>query len=204
MKQGFCFCARKFAAPVIELFVEEIKGRENIPQNTNFILAVNHQSNLDHLFIPLPIKDKLEKTHFIGKRDNIFQFLLIGWFYWLAETIPVNRKAKDKRKVLEKALEALKNGQIIIIYPEGTRNRKKNLLTGRTGAAELAIRSGRPIVPVGIIYKNHKPRNLPLRINVGKPLYFKETLSYKNLKEATDKIMREISFLSEKPYSKHV
>jgi len=201
MKPVFSFCARKFIAPIIEIFVEDIKGKENIPQDTNFILASNHQTNLDHLFVPLPIKDRLEKTHFIGKMDNLLQFLLAGWFYWLAETIPVNRKAKDKRKVLEKAIEALKKGQIIIIYPEGTRNRKKNLLPGKTGAAELAIRSGVPIVPMGVIYKDHKPKKLPLRLNIGEPMYFKEELSYENLKEVTEKIMREISFLSEKPYS---
>lgn len=201
MKPAFCFCARKFIAPIIELFVEEIKGKENIPQDTNFILASNHQTNLDHLFVPLPIKDRLEKTHFIGKMDNLLQLLLAGWFYWLAETIPVNRKAKDKRKVLEKAIEALKKGQIIIIYPEGTRNRKKNLLSGKTGVAELAIRSGVPIVPMGVIYKDHKPKKFPLRLNIGEPMYFKEELSYEKLKEVTDKIMREISFLSEKPYS---
>jgi len=200
MKPAFCFCARKFIAPVLENFVEEIRGKENIPQDTNFILASNHQTNLDHLFVPLPIKDKLEKAHFIGKMDNIFQFLLAGWFYCLAETIPVNRKAKDKRKVLEKAIEALKKGQIIIIYPEGTRNRKKILLTGKTGAAELAIRSGVPIIPMGVIYKDHKPRKFPLRLNIGEPMYFKEELGYEKLKEVTDKIMREISFLSEKTY----
>jgi 1-acyl-sn-glycerol-3-phosphate acyltransferase len=202
MKPAFCFFARKFVAPIIEFFVEEIKGKENIPQDTNFILASNHQTNLDHLFVPLPIKDKLEKAHFIGKQDNVLQFLLASWFYWLAETIPVNRKAKDKRKVLEKATEALKNGQIIIIYPEGTRNRKRELLLGKTGAAELAVRSGVPVVPMGVIYKDHRPRHFPLCLNIGKPLYFKEGLDYENLREITDKIMREISFLSGKPYIK--
>jgi len=200
MKPVFCFCARKFLAPVLENFVEEIKGKENIPQDTNFILVSNHQTNLDHFFVPIPIKDKLEKTHFIGKMENIFQFLLASWFYWLAETIPVNRKSKDKRKVLEKAIEALKNGQIIIIYPEGTRNRKKNLLPGKTGAAELAIRSGVPIVPMGVIYKDHNPRKFPLCLNIGEPMRFQGELSYENLKEVTDKIMREISFLSGKHY----
>lgn len=202
MRPAFCFFARNFLKPIINPLVEEIKGLENIPKDTNFILAANHQSNFDHFFVPLPIKDKLEKVHFIGKQDNFLQFLLAGWFYWLAETIPVNRKSKDKRKVLERAAEVLKNGQIIIIYPEGTRNRKKNILVGKTGAAELAMKSGAPIVPLGIIYKNHKPRQFPIRINIGKPLYFKQEPNYKNLKDATEKIMKEISFLSEKKYLK--
>jgi 1-acyl-sn-glycerol-3-phosphate acyltransferase len=198
MKPAFCFFARKVLKPIFSPHIEEIKGLENVPKDTNFILAANHQSNLDHFFVPFPLEDRLEKVHFIGKRDNILEFLVASFFYWIAETIPVNRKAKDKRKVLEKAVETLKKGGIIIIYPEGTRNRKKEILEGKTGAAEMAIRSGVPIVPVALIYKNQEPRRLPLRIKVGKPLYFKQEMDYENLREATDKMMKEIYLLSER------
>lgn len=198
MKPAFCFFSRKVLKPIFSPHIEEIKGLENIPKDTNFILAANHQSNLDHFFVPFPLEDRLEKVHFIGKRDNILEFLVASFFYWIAETIPVNRKAKDKRKVLEKAVETLKRGGIIIIYPEGTRNRKKEILEGKTGAAEMAIRSGVPIVPVALIYKNQEPRRLPLRIKVGKPLYFKQEMDYENLREATDKMMKEIYLLSER------
>jgi len=201
MKPAFCFFARKFLKPVLEPHIEEIKGLENIPRDTNFILASNHQTNLDHLFVPFPVEAVLEKVHFIGKRDNILEFLVASFFYWIAETIPVNRKAKDKRKVLEKAVEALKQGGTIIIYPEGTRNKKKDILEGKTGAAEMAIRSGVPIVPMALIYKNQEPRHLPLRIKVGKPIYFKQELDYESLKRATDVLMREIYSLSERSVS---
>ena len=201
MKPAFCFFARKILKPIFSPYIEEIKGLENIPKDTNFILASNHQSNLDHFFVPFPIESSLEKAHFIGKRDNILEFLVASFFYWAAETIPVNRKAKDKRKVLEKAVETLRKGGIIIIYPEGTRNRKKEILEGKTGAAEMAIRSGVPIVPMALIYKNKEPRRFPLRINVGKPLYFKQELDYQSLREATDRLMKEIYFLSERNIS---
>lgn len=196
MKPAFCSFARKFLKPLLSPHIEEIKGLENIPQNTNFILAVNHQSNLDHFFVPFPLENSLEKVHFIGKRDNILEFLVASFFYWVAETIPVNRKAKDKRKVLEKAVETLKRGGIIIIYPEGTRNRKKEILEGKTGAAEMAIRGGVPVVPMALIYKNQEPRHFPLRIKVGEPLYFKQELDYESLREATDRLMKEIYSLS--------
>ena len=118
MKKPFSVFARNVLGPLIEKFcVEEIKGQENIPEDTNFILASNHQSYFDHFFVPLPIRDRLEKVSFIGKLDSKWQALQWGWFYWLAETIPINRKAEDKRKVLDKALKVLKRGGIIIITP---------------------------------------------------------------------------------------
>ena len=202
MKKPFSVFARNVLGPLIEKFcVEEIKGQENIPEDTNFILASNHQSYFDHFFVPLPIRDRLEKVSFIGKLDSKWQALQWGWFYWLAETIPINRKAEDKRKVLDKALEVLKRGGIIIIYPEGKRNRKKELLEGKTGVAELAVKSEAPVIPLGLIYKNNNPLALPVCLNIGNPMYFRESENCQNLREITDKIMREIAKLSKKTYA---
>jgi len=201
VKKPFSIFARNVLSPLIEKFwIEEVKGQENIPQDTNFILASNHQSYFDHFFVPLPIRDRLERVRFIGKLDSKWQALQWGWFYWLAETIPINRKAEDKRRVLDKALEVLKKGGIIIIYPEGKRNRKKELFEGKTGVAELAVKSGAPVIPLGLIYKNNNPPRLPVRINIGRPLYFRKSENCQNLREITDKIMREIAKLSEKTY----
>jgi 1-acyl-sn-glycerol-3-phosphate acyltransferase len=200
MKKPFAIFARNFLGPLIEKFIEEVKGKENIPKDTNFILAPNHQSYFDHFFVPFPIVDRLEKIRFIGKMDSRWQALQWAWFYWLAETIPINRKAEDKRKVLDIALEVLKGGGIIVIYPEGKRNKEKELLEGKTGVAELAVRSGKPVIPLGLIYKDNHPPQLPVRINIGQPLYFKRNDDNQNLKEITDKIMREIAKLSEKIY----
>jgi len=201
MKKIFSVFARNLVGPIFKrFFIEEVKGQENIPQNTTFILALNHQSYFDHFFVPVPIKEKLEKVHFIGKLENKWQILQWGWFYWLTETIPINRKAEDKRRVLDKALEVLKRGEIIIIYPEGTRNKKRELLPGKTGVAELAVKSGVPVIPLGLIYKDNKPPALPVRLNIGQPLYFGKNENCQNLREITDEIMREIAKLSGKSY----
>jgi len=201
MKKIFSIFARNLVGPIFKrFFIEEIKGQENIPQNTTFILALNHQSYFDHFFVPFPIKDKLEKVHFVGKLESKWQTLQWGWFYWLTETIPINRKAEDRRRVLDKALEVLKRGEIIIIYPEGIRNKKKELLPGKTGVAELAVKSGAPVIPLGLIYKNNKPPALPVRLNIGQPLYFGKNENCQNLREITDEIMREIAKLSGKTY----
>ena len=201
MKKIFSIFARNLVGPIFKrFFIEEVKGQENIPQNTTFILALNHQSYFDHFFVPVPIKEKLEKVHFIGKLESKWQTLQWGWFYWLTETIPINRKAEDKRRVLDKALEVLKREEIIIIYPEGARNKKRELLPGKTGVAELAIKSGAPVIPLGLIYKDNKPPALPVRLNIGQPLYFGKNENCQNLREITDEIMREIAKLSGKSY----
>jgi len=201
MKSTFAILARNLLGPTIKrFFIEEVKGQENIPQDTNFILASNHQSYFDHFFVPFPIRDRLERVRFIGKLDSKWQALQWGWFYWLTETIPINRKAEDKRKVFDKALEVFKKGGTIIIYPEGKRNRKKELLEGKTGVAELTVKSGAPVIPLGLIYKDNNPPRLPVRINIGRPLYFGKSENCQNLREITDEIMREIAKLSEKTY----
>ena len=201
MKRAFSILARNLLSPILKrFFIEEVKGKDNVPQNTNFILAPNHQSYFDHFFVPFPIKDKLEKVHFIGKLESKWQILQWGWFYWLTETIPINRKAEDKRKVLDIALEVLRKGGIIIIYPEGKRNKKRELLEGKTGVAELAVKSGAPVIPLGLIYKNNKPPAIPVRLNIGQPMYFRKSENCQNLREITDKIMREIVNLSGKSY----
>lgn len=201
MKSIFSLFARNLIAPIIKkFFIKKVRGEEFVPRTGGLILAPNHQSYFDHFFIPYLVKKRLEKVRFIGKMDSKWQALQWGWFYWIAETIPVNRKAEDRRKVLQKALEVLKKEGIIIIYPEGTRNKRKELLRGKTGVAELAIKTGVPVVPVGLIYRNHQPPSLPVSINVGQPLYFRNSQSPEHLREITNKIMKEIAKLSEKEY----
>lgn len=204
MKKYFSIFTRNVWVPIIKNYwIKEINGLENIPKEKNFIIAANHQTFIDHIFVGLPIKDRLEKAHFIGKLESFSQILMWGWFYWLADTIPIDRKSQDKRKVLDKAVEALKKGEIIIIYPEGHRNKNKELLTGKTGVAELTMRSQVPVIPMGIIYKDHKPPKFPVIINIGKPLIFSEDLNRDNLRKVTDEIMKEIASLSEKIYVKN-
>jgi len=201
MKTFFSAFVSRYIVPFVETrLIQDIEGFEFVPKDINFIVAACHQTSIDHFFVPYPAKNQLSKIHFIGKLDSIFQRLAWGWFYWLAETIAVDRKAKDKRKVLDKAVEALNNGQIIIIYPEGTRNKKKQLLLGKTGVAELSLRSKVPVIPLGLIYRNKKKFGPPVSVRIGKPMYFKGGLDDLNLRKVTDQIMKEIAILSEKKY----
>lgn len=198
MKPVFFHLARFFLAPILDkFFIEKIEGLENIPKENNFIVAVNHESNLDHFLIAFCLKDRLRKIHFIGKMEGLFQTILFWGFYFLTETISLDRRKKEKRGVLEKALVYLKKGAIIIIYPEGTRNKESSLKKGKTGAAELAIKSGLPILPMGL-----KKGEKKYFIKIGKPLFFEKNKEedYLYFREMTDKIMKEIASLCGKRY----
>jgi len=174
------FC-KIFFKPIVDTFlIEEVKGLENVPK-TNFILAANHQSHLDQIatgYICVP-----RKFTYIGQVDRYsgFSALLRNFLYFIAGVIPVNRNDPDSRKkAAEEAVKRLKSGDILIIYPEGTRSRTGQIQTARPGIAKLYLKTGVPILPVGIkgTFELMPPgQGLPkikkiVKINIGKPLFF--------------------------------
>ena len=206
MKRSFSILARLFLVPPIKkYFIASIEGEENIPEKGNFILISNHQSYFDHFFIVVPFQDRLEKIHFIGKMETIYHPFIFGPLYFFTDTITVNRKAKNKREILKEAIYYLQKGDIIVIYPEGERNRQGQLKRGKTGVAELALATGAPVLPVGISSKKNDFRKI---IKIGTPLFFKKNIlpqqsSFEEkfiLREVTDRIMKALSPLCGKPY----
>lgn len=195
MNRAVSWLCKIFLAPIIKkLFIKEILGSENIPQR-NFILASNHQSHLDQIvtgYICIP-----RRFHMIGQTDSYrgltkaFLYIL----YFIAGVIPVNRKKQESRKrATKEAIENLRKGDILIIYPEGTRTRTGEMGEGRFGVAKIFLATGVPILPVGI---NGAFELLPpggklkikktVTINIGQPLYFKESLERsKNLSEDSE------------------
>ena len=134
-------------------------------------------------------------VHFIGALDSFKIFLITGGglLYYLSDTIIINRKDKEKKKkALKKAVEYLKKGKIVVIYPEGDTNKKNYLLRGKVGVALLAKESSVPVVPLGI----KKEKKVILK--VGKPLFFDQKKD--SLESFTFKVMKEISKLCQKPY----
>ena len=209
MKTPFLYFCKLIAIPIAELFTGKIEGEDNIPHEGNFIIASNHINSLDHFFIASFLKKELRDLRFIGAMDSFINFVFAGFFYYLTDTIAVNRKKNDRNAILVKIEKCLKNGKIIVIYPEGDTNRKKELLRGKTGIAELSFKSNLPIIPVGLIKKKGV---LKREIKIGKSLYFSEQsrrfyeikqdkkMCSSLLRKTTDKIMQEISKLSQKPY----
>ncbi|MFQ6049547.1 MAG: lysophospholipid acyltransferase family protein, partial [Candidatus Paceibacterales bacterium] len=141
MKPFFAFFCKFTLFPISGFFTKKIEGRENIPAQNSFILASNHTNGLDHWFIGNLLRKRVEDLRFVGAMDNLKLLLLSGLLYYLSNTIIINRKEGNRKNTLEKMAECLKNNKIVVIYPEGDSNRKKELLRGKTGIAELVFKT---------------------------------------------------------------
>jgi 1-acyl-sn-glycerol-3-phosphate acyltransferase len=210
-----CKTCLKF--PVDKFLIKKISGQENIPKG-NFILAANHQSHLDHIatgYVCVP-----KKYHYIGQTDRYrgFDRFLLNILYSFAGVIRVHREnSESKKETIEKSIEVIKKGASLVIYPEGTRTRNGKMGEGKPGIAKIFIKTGVPILPVGIkgTFELMPPgTGFPkikkeVKINIGKPLFFEkelirakkipeDSIEYQEiLEKITKRIMSEIAFLVE-------
>jgi len=129
-------------------FRVKVEGRENVPKRGPVILASNHRSFLDSIFIPLVLR---RRVTFVAKAEY-FDDPKTAWFFRGVGQIPIRREGGSaSERALASASEVLAAGGVFGIYPEGTRTRDGFLHRGHTGVARLSLRSGTPIVPVGLI-----------------------------------------------------
>jgi 1-acyl-sn-glycerol-3-phosphate acyltransferase len=125
-----------------------VEGRDRVPRHGPVIVAANHRSFMDSLFLPLVIP---RRVTFVAKAEY-FDSPKTAWFFRGVGQIPIRREGGDASEgALLAAMDVLRTGQVFGIYPEGTRTRDGYLHRGHTGVARLALRSGAPIVPVGLI-----------------------------------------------------
>lgn len=131
------------------LFRFQILGEENIPKDGGIIFCPNHISNHDAVTIAIVQKRQLS---FMGK-DSLFQIPILGWILKRIGAFPVKRGTGDIGAV-RKAIEVIQNENALAMFPEGTRNKTKELLLEfKTGAALVAKKGNGKIVPVAIIGK---------------------------------------------------
>jgi 1-acyl-sn-glycerol-3-phosphate acyltransferase len=123
----------------------KIVGLEHVPQSGGVILAPSHRSMMDIPFAGLVTKRRIR---FMGK-SSLFGVPVLGTlFKWLGG-IPVERDGTD-RKAVRESMAMLANGEVLCVYPEGTRQHGPKIQPLQPGAAYFALRSGAPIVPIGI------------------------------------------------------
>ena len=188
-------------------------GLENIPKEGPAILASNHLSVVDSLFLPLAVDRQIV---FIGKSDYFtgksLKGRIIASFMKSMGVIPVDRSGGKGQSALDKALERLESGELFGIYPEGTRSPNGKLYKGKVGVAKLALQSGAPIIPVAMvgtdiaqpIGKKLPLRGVPIQTRIGKAIdiskYENITDKHELYRTITDELMRQIQKMSGQDY----
>jgi 1-acyl-sn-glycerol-3-phosphate acyltransferase len=188
-------------------------GVQNLPKRGAAILAANHASYLDWLFLPLVSPRKI---CFLAKSDYFTGRGVKGKFQkaFFAGTgqVPVVRSGGTaSAAALETAKEVLADGRLLGIFPEGTRSPDGRLYRGRTGVARMALESGVPVVPCALIglYEaapqgRRIPRVAPVEVRIGTPLDFSRYAGQEGdrvvLRTVTDEIMNAIKALSDQEY----
>jgi 1-acyl-sn-glycerol-3-phosphate acyltransferase len=186
-----------------------VEGKDNVPPTGPVIVASNHVSFADSLVIPIVAPRKVvfmaKQDYFTGRGPK--GALQRAWFTGMG-MVPVDRD--DTRAALASldiALEVLGRGEAFGIYPEGTRSRDGRLYRGRTGVAHLALTSGAPVVPVGLVgtqdlqpVGRRLPRLADVTVRFGEPLTFQSRYdgvpSGRARREVTDLVMNAIQKLS--------
>ena len=201
------------AIPILNLVgKKKWRGAENIPQSGRVIIASNHVSYLDVLFLTHFLFRNGRAPRYIGK-EGVFRTPIVGRILLAAGQIPVLRESKDAAQALEHAIRLLESGHCLGVYPEGTLTRDANgwPMIAKTGLARLAIITQSPVVPVAqwgsqIVMPTYErkvkffPRT-PIKILAGKPLDLKQWYGKENdpvsLTQATAFVMRAITDLLE-------
>jgi 1-acyl-sn-glycerol-3-phosphate acyltransferase len=182
-----------------------VEGREHLPKRGPVILACNHRSFLDSIFLPLVVR---RRVTFVAKAEY-FDDRKTAWFFRGCGQIPIRREGGSaSERALASATEVLRAGKVFGIYPEGTRTRDGLLHRGHTGVARLALRCNAPIVPIGMIGSDDvQPIDSKLpRVFRRVTIRFGETIEpsryaggqhdHLALRELTDEVMYEIGQLS--------
>ena len=186
-----------------------VEGLENIPPTGPVILASNHLSFADSIVIPFVVRRRVailaKRDYFIG--TGVKGALIRGWFEGIG-MVPVDRDdIESGLDSLNIALDVLGRGEAFVVYPEGARSRDGRLYRGRTGVAHLALTSGAPVVPVGLVgteklqpVGTSVPRLVRVTVRFGKPLDFTGRLdgvpAGRARRDVTDEVMAEIQALS--------
>jgi len=203
-----------FLGPILKvLFRPWVRGSEKIPSDGAAILASNHLSFSDSIFLPLmlrrPVVFLAKSEYFTGKG---LKGTLTRWFFIGTGQLPIDRSGgKASEAALNTGLRVLSQDQLLGIYPEGTRSPDGRLFRGRTGIARMVLEAKVPVFPVAMIdtekvqpIGRRLPRIRRIGVVVGEPLDFSRFAGMEGdrlvLRAVTDEISYELMKLSGQEY----
>jgi len=201
----FYYFARVIIRVLLKLLTRcQVKGRENIPSQGPLLIAANHLSLADPPLLGYSLN---RKATFMAK-EELFRPRVIGYLLSSFGAFPVHRGRLD-RKAIRQAYQVLTDGLALVMFPEGTRSLNDRLQSALPGPALIAIRSGAPILPIGII-GTEKIRGVTwllrrpqIMVNIGQPFYLptvSSRLSKVELAELSNSIMEHIAELLPQKY----
>jgi 1-acyl-sn-glycerol-3-phosphate acyltransferase len=200
--------------PVLKtLFRPWVKGLDNVPADGAAILASNHLSFSDSIFMPLmvprPVVFLAKSEYFTGKG---IKGRLTAAFFRLTNQLPMDRSGGAASALsLNAGMDVLKNGSLLGIYPEGTRSPDSRLYRGKVGVARLALQARVPVIPVAMIGTDkvqpigkRMPNIRRIGMIFGEPLDFSRYYGMEDdrliQRSVTDEIMYELMRLSGQEY----
>jgi 1-acyl-sn-glycerol-3-phosphate acyltransferase len=195
------------------VFRPHVEGADNVPYEGPAILACNHLSYADWLFMPATLP---RKVTFVAKAEYFTGRGLKGWlqrrFFAGAGQVPIDRSGgRASEGALLSGLKVLRSGELFGIFPEGTRSHDGRLYRGKTGLARLALEAKAPVIPVAVINTDQIAppgkvfgRFIRPRVRFGRPLDFSRYEGMEGdryiLRSVTDQVMYEIMALSGQEY----
>jgi 1-acyl-sn-glycerol-3-phosphate acyltransferase len=200
--------------PILNLlFRPWVRGGENVPKKGGAVLASNHLSFVDSIFLPLKVR---RPVTFLAKSDYVtgkgFKGAIVRWFFKSTGQLPIDRSGgKASEDSLNTGLGVLERKLLLGIYPEGTRSPDGKLYRGRTGIARMILESQVPVVPVAMIdtdkvqpLGSKYPKIHRVGVKFGKPLDFSRFAGMEGeravLRSVTDQIIYRIKELSGQRY----
>ena len=189
-----------------------VQGEENLPDKGAAILVANHLAEGETVLLPAILKrrlvftPKVELFHLGGFKGWVFR-----WFMRSIRMLPLDRSGgKKSADDMAAFAKVLREGSVVIMFPEGGRSPDGRLYKGRTGAARLALQSGVPVIPVAVFDTQFSkgflgiPRLVRPGIRIGRPMHFSRYRGAGNdrdtLRWITDELMNAIMELSGQTY----
>jgi 1-acyl-sn-glycerol-3-phosphate acyltransferase len=206
--------AELIVSPVLRAYFRpQVTGAENVPRTGPAIIAANHLSASDEVFTPITARRQVvyfaKAEYFVGRG---VRGRLIAWVFTEFGLVPVDRdNPRAAASTIDVGAELLAAGKVLGIYPEGTRSPDGRMHKFRTGVARLALRTGAPVIPVGLIGTDkvlpageRRWRRVPCEVHYGPALVFagraEDERSSRALREVTETIRDAVQKLSGQDY----